>query len=178
MNQHCNIQSLYTNFSSKLKQYIYHKVNDKELAEDILHDTYIKIDTCCKQNRSCESPKSYLFQIASNTIADYYRKTKKSFLIPQENHTLDENFNEEFFRCLLPFIEQLPDKYREALKLADIEQKPQQEVANLLNISLSAAKSRIQRAREKLKTLFEVNCHIESDKFGNIITCKNKKCNC
>lgn len=176
MTQHCDIQTLYTDFSIKLRSYILHKVNDKDLAEDILHDTFIKIDTCCKQGRNCDSPKSYLFQVANNTIADHYRKSKKTVTIPQDETNVDENFNEDLLHCLAPFLEQLPDKYKEALILADIEQKPQQEVADLLNISLSGAKSRIQRAREKLKELFFKTCHIQTDKYGNIISCQYKNC--
>jgi RNA polymerase sigma-70 factor (ECF subfamily) len=114
--------------------------------------------------------------VANNTIADHYRKSKKTVTIPQDDTNVDENFNEDLLHCLAPFLEQLPDKYKEALILADIEQKPQQEVADLLNISLSGAKSRIQRAREKLKELFFKTCHIQTDKYGNIISCQYKNC--
>jgi RNA polymerase sigma-70 factor (ECF subfamily) len=176
MTQHCDIQTLYTGFSTKLRSYILHKVNDKHLAEDILHDTFIKIETCCKQDRSCDSPKSYLFQVADNTIADHYRKAKKNVTIPKDDNNVDENFNEELLHCLTPFLKQLPVKYLEALVLADIQQKKQQEVADLLNISLSGAKSRIQRAREKLKEIFVKSCHIQSDKYGNILNCEYKEC--
>jgi RNA polymerase sigma-70 factor, ECF subfamily len=178
MNKNCDIQTLYADFSDKLKSYILHKVNDKVLAEDIMHDTFIKIDACCKQNRNCESPKSYLFQVANNTIADHYRKKYKPVSPAKEISIENEaaNHNEELLNCLNPFIEQLPEKYKQAIILADIQQKPQQEIANLLNISLSATKSRIQRAREKLKTLFEKACRLEADKFGNIITCEHKNC--
>lgn len=180
MDKNCDIQTLYCDFSDKLKSYILHKVNDKVLAEDILHDTFIKMDACCKQKRNCESPKSYLFQVANNTIADYYRK-KYSVVLPDVDLNIEDeatNYNEELLNCLNSFIEQLPEKYRQAIILADIQQKPQQEIATLLKISLSAAKSRIQRAREKLRALFEKTCEIEADKFGNIITCENKNCKC
>lgn len=178
MKRHCDIQTLYNDFGSKLKSYILHKVNDNYLAEDILHDTFIKMDNCCKQSRNCDSPKSYLFQVANNTIADHYRKSKKNATIPQDDTNFDDNFIEELLHCLTPFLEQLPDKYKEALLLADIEQKPQQEIADQLNISLSGAKSRIQRAREKLKELFMKACHIQADKYGNIIACEDKNCKC
>jgi RNA polymerase sigma-70 factor (ECF subfamily) len=112
--------------------------------------------------------------VANNTIADHYRKSKKIITIPQADTKDNENFNDELLDCLAPFLEQLPNKYKDALILSDIEQKPQREVAALLNISLSGAKSRIQRAREKLKKLFVNTCRIQSDKYGNIINCDCK----
>ena len=169
----CEPNELYLQFSDKLESYIRSKVQDEDLAKDILHDTFIKVIDCCKQDRKCEHPKSYVFQMANNLIYDYYRNQKKE--IPVIDNDVDvETLNDEMITCLHPMLEQLPEKYKEAVRLADVEHLPQQQVAEKLGISISGAKSRIQRGREKLKQLILSVCHVETDKYGNILRCHDK----
>lgn len=169
----CEPKELYLHFSNKLEIFIRNRVQDEDLAKDILHDTFIKVIDCCKQDRQCEHPKAYVFQIANNLIYDYYRNQKKE--IPVIDNDADaEPLNDEMIACLQPMLQQLPEKYKEAVRLADIEHLPQQQVADKLGISISGAKSRIQRGREKLKQLILSVCHVETDKYGNILRCDDK----
>ncbi|WBX76021.1 sigma factor-like helix-turn-helix DNA-binding protein [Tenacibaculum ovolyticum] len=62
----------------------------------------------------------------------------------------------------------LPEEYSTPLYLSDIEQKKQQEIAEILNLSLTATKSRIQRARKKLKELITNCIDISYNKKGQI----------
>jgi len=66
-------------------------------------------------------------------------------------------------------IEQLPDKYREAMMLTELEGMTQKDLSNQLGISFSGAKSRVQRGRGELKELLTACCHIEADHYGNTI---------
>ena len=66
-------------------------------------------------------------------------------------------------------IEQLPEPYREAMRLADLEGISQQEVAARAGISLSGAKSRVQRARQQLREMIEDCCKIKKDGRGTPI---------
>ncbi|RDZ06409.1 hypothetical protein C3744_28710 [Priestia megaterium] len=60
-------------------------------------------------------------------------------------------------------------KYLEALELYEFQRLSQKELSEKLGISYSGAKSRVQRGRKKLKHLLEGCCHIESDRYGNIV---------
>ncbi len=71
-------------------------------------------------------------------------------------------------------IRSLPEGYREAVRLAEIEGLPQQEVADRLGLSLSGAKSRIQRGRVLLKDALEGCCRFEIDGRGNVMDCDPK----
>ena len=76
-------------------------------------------------------------------------------------------------------IEQLPDNYKDAIMQTEMGLMSQKEYADKLGISYSGAKSRIQRARQQLHTLFNECCSIESDAYGNIIEHECKKdCGC
>ena len=66
-------------------------------------------------------------------------------------------------------VESLPADYREALILTEYEGLTQRALAERLGLSFSGAKSRVQRAREKLKAMLLDCCHFEFDRFGKII---------
>jgi RNA polymerase sigma-70 factor (ECF subfamily) len=71
---------------------------------------------------------------------------------------------------ILPMIEFLPKEYAVPLKFADLDNIKQADIAKKLNLSLSATKSRIQRARQLLKAEFITCCHFKTDKQGNLIS--------
>jgi RNA polymerase sigma-70 factor (ECF subfamily) len=68
----------------------------------------------------------------------------------------------------------LPDKYREALQLTEIENLSQLELAERLGISYSGAKSRVQRARQMLKEKMDEVLIVKTDAYGNAIVCKDR----
>ena len=77
---------------------------------------------------------------------------------------------------LMNMIKQLPPKYSEALLLTDYEGLTQKELSEKLGISLSGAKSRVQRARKLLKEMYMKCCHIEFDRNGTIVDVYPKSC--
>ncbi|MGK7369329.1 MAG: sigma factor-like helix-turn-helix DNA-binding protein, partial [Candidatus Halalkalibacterium sp. M3_1C_030] len=80
---------------------------------------------------------------------------------------------------LIPMIDELPKKYRIPLKMADVEGKTQQEVADRLDLSLSGAKSRVQRGREKLGDVLAACCEVEFGEEGRAVAYrKREKENC
>ena len=84
----------------------------------------------------------------------------------------------ELASCLRPMIDELPEQYRDALILSELEGKTQQEVSVIQDISLSGAKSRIQRGRGMLKALMLQCCKIEFDKSGRPIDYSKKEPHC
>jgi RNA polymerase sigma-70 factor, ECF subfamily len=71
-------------------------------------------------------------------------------------------------------IQSLPEGYRQAVQMAEIEERSQQDVADLLGLSLSGAKSRIQRGRAMLKDVLERCCSFETDGRGRVMGCDPK----
>jgi RNA polymerase sigma-70 factor, ECF subfamily len=73
----------------------------------------------------------------------------------------------------------LPEKYQIPVELYDIMGKKHKDIADILNISVSGSKTRVQRAREKLKEMLLDCCDFEFDAMGNIIDYKQKReCGC
>jgi RNA polymerase sigma-70 factor (ECF subfamily) len=163
-----NTEKIWTEFSLALKKFIFSKVKNKAVTDDILQEVFIKIHLHKNELQKKEQLKSWLFSIANNSTQDYFRK--KELVLPNKP---EENTQEETSKdthnpsdCLIPLILALPKKYKEALLLSEIKGIKQQAVAEQLGISLSAAKSRIQRGRDLLKKGFVNCCDYQLDEKG------------
>lgn len=168
------------NFQGKLKSYIYSKVRDKALAEDLTHDVFIKVQSKLEQLHEKEKLNHWAIRIAQNAITDHYRRQAKAIAITE----LDWNDQRDPLQdcvteCLQEMITTLPPKYREALELAELQNFSQTELATKLNISYSGVKSRVQRARQLLKKKMDEQYNIQVDKYGHVLVCEDRvPCNC
>ena len=152
-----------------LLNFISTKINNEYIANDILQEVSIKLHDNLKRETAIKNYKTWLFQVARNTIADYYRNNKKQTKL-SINHSEISTDSSACVCDLSGFVIQtyLPEKYSKPLYLSDIEQKPQQEIAEILNLSLTATKSRIQRGRKKLKELVSDCIDISYNNRGQV----------
>jgi RNA polymerase sigma-70 factor (ECF subfamily) len=173
----CEPKDLYNNFKQSIFALILKQVKQKDIAEELTSETFKRICHCQADGKECNNPKSYLYRIALNLINDYFNSNKRQIFITSEqleNSIAEEelpNLNKEVIECLLPLIHKLPPSYKEAIILADLQQLPQLQIAQRLGISISGAKSRIQRGRQQLKLLLLNSCQIKTDPFGNVTSC-------
>jgi len=165
-------EMVWEEFNTGLKHFILKHVQDEQSTEDILQDVFIKIHTHIGNLRESDKLQSWIYQIARNAIADFYRTNR---FIPrlQEVPYAPEDPFDDVVNGLLPYVkklvENLPCEYREALLLTEYEGLNQRELAERLGLSISGAKSRVQRAREKVKLMLLECCHFQFDRRGRII---------
>ena len=167
-------ENLWETFHMGLRRFILQRIPDEQSADDVLQETFLKIHTRIASLRDEDKLQSWMYQIARNAIADYYRQQKATVELPEALPVPDEPvFEDEVIKDLIPsvkaMVESLPATYREALILTEYEGLTQRELAQRLGLSFSGAKSRVQRAREKLKTMLLDCCHFEFDRLGKII---------
>lgn len=175
------VAPVYLEYEAKLRGFVMKRVRDKDEANDILQQLYVKLYRHCEQLQDVRNMNAWLYQITRNAVYDYYREQGRSIPIEDESK-LEEQFNQEVEphateSLVLPLINMLPPEYAEPLRLSEIEGISQKEIAERLGMSYSGAKSRVQRGREKLKELFVECCHLELNRKGALVSAIAKE-NC
>ncbi len=167
------VEQMWSEYQDRLHGFIQSRVGDASVADDILQDVFVKIHARIDTLKEVDKIKSWMYQITRNTIIDFYRSRKDAAELPGTLESPEEDAvdqaGREMASCLIPMIDSLPDQYRDALTLAEIEGLTQKEVAAKQGISLPNAKARVQRSRKMLKEKLLQCCHIESDRRGNVI---------
>lgn len=154
----CDIYTIWETYYKDLKAYVSKRVSNQEDANDIMQSVLIKITTYCEHKNDVTHIKAWLYRITQNTIIDNYKKAKQTtskvnfVSLDLPNH---QEYDENIFVWLHNFMNRLPKKYALPLYLSDIKGLPQKEVATKMGLTLTATKSRIQRARKMLKEKFE-----------------------
>ena len=179
-----NIEDIWLEYRAALKRFLHAKISNEADVEDLLQDILIKTYNNLNVVKTQNSVKSWLFQIANNTIIDYYRKKGRE----QEANVEDlwpleesQDIKIKLSNCISPFINALPDEHARLLTAIDVNNQSQKEYAEQLGVSYSTLKSRVQKSRELLKKVFDDCCHFKIDKIGNVYDydVKTNKCdNC
>lgn len=167
-------------FYNNLKRFIQTKIRNPEDVNDILQDSLYKAQKNIHLLHQNTKFNSWVYQIVRNSIIDFYRKQRLNFNsdelnIHAEDKDIDENDNKELAKCLKPLIYKLPEKYRSALELTELNGVSQAELSNHLSLTRSGTKSRVQRAKKKLHDIILECCSISADAYGNILDYKCKK---
>jgi RNA polymerase sigma-70 factor (ECF subfamily) len=169
-------ESVWAQLSSDLRQFIRRKVSDEHVADDVLQETFVRIHRSLASLQNEERLAAWVHQIARNAINDHYRRTPGDRALPAENLEQAagnplEPLQSHASEWMQELIELLPEDYRAALKLAEIEGLTQQHVAERLGLSLSGAKSRVQRGRALLRELLNQCCTFQFDHAGRLMDC-------
>jgi len=173
----------YQDIISLLERYIRKRIKNPQDAEDILQTILLKVFTKSKDVHNEHNIYPWVYKIAKNTIVDYYRTQNLTEVLNMDR--LENQFVETYqdqtpitnpvSKCIAPMVDKLPIIYKEAIKLYEFEEHTQKEISERFGLSISGAKSRVQRGREKLKSMILDCCDLQYDKYGNIIEyeCKN-----
>lgn len=165
----------WNNLQSELKGFVYKRVKDKALTEDIVHDVFLKVHAKIHQVKASDKLFGWIYQITRNTITDYYRKNAKG--INQKDidwESSPPNFNDCVTNTLNELIPTLPDKYRIPLEMTELQNMSQLEVAAKLGLTYTTAKARVQRARQMLKKMMDEMLIVKTDGYGNVILCRDR----
>ncbi|MCD4704735.1 sigma-70 family RNA polymerase sigma factor [bacterium] len=157
---------LYDLYSKAIYRYVYFKVPTKETAEDITSDVFMKSwEYINKHNNSIKNFQAFVYQVARNLIADFYKKNREMPLNDYENtriiedHSLTEKIENisdwQILDTYLRKLGKINGKWQEVVILKHIEGFSTKEIAKIVNESHSNTRVLIHRAMEKLKELAE-----------------------
>ena len=157
---------------SKIYGFIYSKVLDRDLSDDIFQDTFIKVIKTLKGNAYNEEGKflPWVMRIAHNLIIDYFRKNKKMpmyreteefsiFSIMTDNSPNVESqiITEQVENDLLRLIDELPDDQKEVLEMRIYQDLSFKEIADSTGVSINTALGRMRYALMNLRRIIEKN---------------------
>ncbi len=148
---------IYVSNAEKLRNFLYYKCGDADQAEDLMHDTFIRLWNKCAEV-VFETVVGFLYKVANNLFLDQARSKQVSLkfeksLLPQTDST-DPFFHlrtEEFREQIEGAISGLPDGQREAFLMNRIDKMTFKEIAQQLEISETAVEKRISKALLNLK---------------------------
>jgi RNA polymerase sigma-70 factor, ECF subfamily len=123
-----------------------------------------------------ENVAAWLFGVARNAVTDYYREQARRSLAIAEALDLDEQTFEvaeseraAVLACMEPLLATLHSDDAQLLRWADMEGRAMQAIADDLRISLTAAKSRVQRARKEFVKTTQACCVVHQDPRGRVV---------
>lgn len=176
-----DFQTIYNTFQPKIRRYLTRLLGEFE-AEDLTQEVFMKVSQFLKDFRGESQLSTWIYRIANNLAMDRLRSPAHKRMIrkagtiepdstretPIENGdtwtdkketSVDQQvIQKEMNQCIRNFIENLPGNYKNVVILSELEGLKNQEIADILQISLDNVKIRLHRARTKLKKELESNC--------------------
>ena len=173
------VETIWNEFAERLGQFIRSRVSDRATADDIRQDVFLKVQKRLSQLDDPSKLQSWVYLIARNAIIDHYRAKKQTTEIPDSLPAEEDQNNDPEIDGLKSafrrMVYSLPDPYRDAIVLTELEGLTQKQLAERLGISLSGAKSRVQRGRALLKKNLLDCCKLEFDRRGSVIDCNPRQ---
>lgn len=173
--------------AQKLRPFVARRVPPAEV-DDVLQEVFVRVQRSLGALRDEERLVPWLYQVARSAVQESLRQRARHPLASAEYDEpapVEADSSVASATGLAAFaavaITRLPEPYRQALTLTELEGMTQLAAAKLLEISPSGMKSRVQRGREKLRELLEASCDIALDVRGGVIACEPKasaNCSC
>lgn len=161
----------WTDFRRRLLSFVKHRTADVSDAEDIVQSVLARAAGELEAGRQHGDLTAWLFQMTRNALTDHYRRGARRrrhlAAFAEESGFIAETPSAEppgfaaFAGCVRPMVAALPEPYRTAVRRVDLESAAQVDLATELGLSVSGAKSRVQRGRAMLREAFLRCCVAE-----------------
>jgi len=184
-------------YRTQLYHFVRSRVDDDAGAEDVVHDVLVKAYTQRDTLKDHSKFVQWMYQITRHAVIDYYRAHKPWITLSEdlargdfigedlagrdligEEADRDVSAEQALARCLTPLVAQLPAPYRRAVTMSELEGQTQRAVASTLGLSVSGAKSRVQRGRKMLEEMLLTCCRFEFDSRGRLMHYEPRRKRC
>lgn len=172
--RHPSFEQIAAELSPLLSRYLGRYVGDSTTADDLLQETLIRMARGLPEFAGRASMKTWAFAIATRVAADHFRRPDRRYQIVEMSEAAeaadtdriadDRIVVDEMNACIRQVIDSLPEDYRAALVLHDLEALTAQHIAEISGCSVATAKIRIHRARARLKGALRQQCDFYRDR--------------
>jgi RNA polymerase sigma-70 factor, ECF subfamily len=173
---------------ARLRPYVARRVASSADVDDVVQEVFARLLRGIGQLRDGERFGGWVYRIAERAIVDHRRaRARHPLRCAEPNHVNEPpaefdapagaelELTSALVECIALFVARLASPYREAITLTELEGLTQKQAAELLGISLSGMKSRVQRGREKIRAMFEECCEISLDCRGRVMRCEARQ---
>ena len=182
-------ETVWLEFRERLRAFVSRRVSNPADVDDIVQWVFLQLHRSLGEIRSGERIHAWLYSTARRSIVDYYRSAPRRREVlaggaPEldalrpgvDTSTDDENgTHQEVASCLAPMVQRLSSADRDAIVQTEIQGLRLADAAARAGISLSGMKSRIQRARRRLRTAMLECCHLALDGRGMPTSCSKRE---
>ncbi len=168
--------------AQRLRPFIRSRVASEADADDVLQEVLLRMVGGLDALQHEDRIGPWMYRIARNALADHGRARARHPLAvtgdteeapePVFEGADDDATRRAVASALGVFVAALPEPYRTAVTLTDLEGRTQKEVARSLGLSHSGLKSRVQRGRAKLRASLEACCALAVDARGRLVSCE------
>ena len=187
-----DFSDIYGEFYPKITHYLTRLVGDNE-AEDVAQVVFEKVSNSLDDFKGESKISTWIFKIATNAALDRlksssFKRTLSGPLAPVPLQTIEnldlalnkpaspdqEIIRDEMSECVREFVDRLPTDYRTVLILNELEGFTNNEIAEILQLSLDATKIRLHRARARLKEELKSGCDFSHDDRSTLVCDRNQ----
>lgn len=154
----------------ELRGWARHRLHNPADVEDLIQDLFLKALRQGERFCSVHNARAWLFEVARNALADRLRVSRTTVELPDDlaSPVDDTEMVDNLSACLPRVLSELSAEDREAITLCDLQGMAQADFAQAKGIGLSAAKSRVQRARARMKLQLTTACQVQLDNRGSV----------
>ena len=168
---------------AELRGFLTRQSGNPAQAEDILQETFLRAVAEGAKFCSLENPRAWLFRVARNQFIDQSRRAGSKYRAEEIPDYLSDDDEEipavkTLDICLPNALAKLNEEDREAIERCDLDGVLQSQFAEDKGLSLAGAKSRVQRARKRLKSELVELCKVNFDEAGNVCCFASKNDGC
>lgn len=174
-------------FHLRLRAFVSRRVRQRADADDIVQKVFMEMHRSLPTLRTRDHLGGWLYRTARNAVTDYYRTPAHRREMPAGDTRdlevpspwLASNDDDDVAEsalaadCLTPMVQRLPDVYRRAIEFVELRGMTQRVAAETEGVSVSGMKSRVQRARERLRAALLRCCEITLDGRGAVLSCES-----
>lgn len=168
------VSSAWRAHEGELLGYLRHRLSDTDAADDVLQDVFVKAMRHGRGFCTLDNPRAWLFQVARNALVDRARTAHPMEPLPEGPDEAaappDEPLApvDALAGCLVRSLRELSEDDATILQACDLEGRAQREFADAHGLSLSATKSRLLRARQRLRDRLTAACQVRFEADGSV----------
>ena len=155
---------------SELRGYLIQRLNNSDLAEDLLQDVFVKAMRQGGNFCNLNNQRAWLFQVARNALVDHHRLRREPLELSDDIPEFVEQADPvaALSACVGRVLTELSPEDRDIIQQCDLNGMKQQDYAAVQGLTLPAVKSRLLRARQRMRSTMSANCQVKFDEQGRV----------